>query len=77
MKKKNHDRAVDKKNFSIALPLTLIAQLQSIANLETRSRNKQIQHFLELSVQRWNDQQQPANFPPPLSSVENIDQKQS
>jgi hypothetical protein len=56
MKPKNHSRAPDKKGFSIALPITLIDALTTIANHENRSRNRQIQHFLEKSVQEWQSQ---------------------
>jgi hypothetical protein len=53
MTAKSHDRSPDKKNFSIALPIALIDQLQRIAEAEHRSRNRQIEKFLEESAQRW------------------------
>lgn len=54
MKGKNHERSPDKKGFSIALPIHLIDQIQVIADGETRSRNKQIEHFLDNAVKQWN-----------------------
>jgi hypothetical protein len=53
MKKKSHDRAPDKRNFSVALPIELIEKLEAIAGAETRSRNKQIEHFLQQSVSHY------------------------
>lgn len=53
MKNKNHDRSPEKKGFSIALPKKLVAEIQKIADAETRSRNGQIEKFLEESVQRY------------------------
>lgn len=53
MKERNHSRSKEKRNFSIALPETLIADLKSIAQTETRSRNRQIEHFLAEEVKRW------------------------
>jgi hypothetical protein len=50
MKKKSHSRAPDKRNFSVALPVALIEQIEAIAKDETRSRNRQIEHFLQESV---------------------------
>jgi hypothetical protein len=50
MKKKSHQRAPDKRNFSVALPITLIDQIEAIAKSETRSRNRQIEHFLQECV---------------------------
>ena len=54
MKTKNHARATDKKGFSIALPVTLIAEIQKIASGERRSRNNQIELLLEEAVRIWN-----------------------
>ena len=53
MSKKSHDRDPNKRNFSVALPITLIEDLQRIADKETRSRNMQIQHFLEIAVNEY------------------------
>ena len=50
MKKKSHARAADKRNFSVALPITLIDEIAAIAKRESRSRNGQIEHFLKESV---------------------------
>lgn len=60
MPQRNHDRAPDKKNFSIALPKTMIDDLQKIADKETRSRNRQIEHFLSQAVERWKMERKPA-----------------
>ena len=63
MKKKNHDRSPDKRNFSIALPLTLIADLERIAAKETRSKNRQIEHFLSAQVDKWKAEHKPVATP--------------
>jgi hypothetical protein len=55
--KKNHDRAPDKKGFSVALPKQLLSDIEQIAKEEHRSRNGQIEHFLAESVQRWETSQ--------------------
>ena len=60
MKKRSHERSTDKKGFSIALPITLINDLQAIANLETRTRNGQIEHFLTEQVKLWKAKNNPA-----------------
>jgi len=53
MKTRTHDRAADKTAFSIAMPLTLKADLERIAAIEHRNRNGQIVHFLAESVSRY------------------------
>ena len=53
MKPRNHERSPDKRNFSIALPKTMIDDLSFIAKEETRSRNGQIECFLAQSVKEW------------------------
>jgi hypothetical protein len=53
MKKKSHARAPDKRNFSVALPITLIDALEKIAMKEDRSRNRQIESFLKEKVQEY------------------------
>lgn len=53
MKNKSHERSPDKQGFSIALPKRLVARIQDIAKKETRSRNGQIEKFLEDSVARY------------------------
>lgn len=55
MAKKSHDRSPDKKGFSIALPIALIADLERISKAETRSRNGQIESFLQDSVRLWRE----------------------
>lgn len=50
MKKKSHARAADKRNFSVALPITLIDEIAAVAKRESRSRNGQIEHFLKEAV---------------------------
>jgi len=52
-KKKNHDRAADKVGFSVALPKTLVAQIQAIAQADFRTRNGQIALFLTEAVERY------------------------
>ena len=52
-KKKNHDRAADKVAFSVALPKTLVAQIQAIAQADFRTRNGQIALFLTEAVERY------------------------
>lgn len=59
MPTKSHDRSPDKRNFSVALPKKLIADIEAIADREDRSRNKQIEHFLKDSVERWNQGKKP------------------
>lgn len=51
--KKNHDRAPDKIGFSVALPKSLVAEIEIVAKAEHRSRNGQIEHFLAESVAKW------------------------
>ena len=51
--KKNHDRSPDKKGFSVALPKSLVERLSKIAESEHRSRNGQIELFLERAVKEW------------------------
>lgn len=51
--KRNHDRAADKTAFSVALPKKLVSDLEEIAKTETRTRNRQIEHFLTESVARY------------------------
>ena len=53
MKKKSHARAPDKRNFSVALPITLIDALEEIAKNEDRSRNRQIEYFLKEKVREY------------------------
>jgi hypothetical protein len=53
MSTRNHDRAPDKSNFSIALPKLLKKQLQGIAKIESRSRNRQIEKMLTEAVRDW------------------------
>lgn len=55
MAKKSHDRSPDKKGFSIALPIALIADLERISKAETRSRNGQIERLLQESVRLWKE----------------------
>lgn len=64
MSSKNHDRHPDKKGFSVALPKSLLSEIESIANQEHRSRNGQIEHFLAESVDRWEKQNKPSHFTP-------------
>jgi hypothetical protein len=52
-KTKSHARAPGKRNFSIALPEVLIASIQSIADAESRSKNKQIEYFLTAAVREY------------------------
>lgn len=60
MKTKNHARATDKKGFSIALPISLIAEIQSIAAKQRRSRNNQIELLLEEAIRVWKAERQNA-----------------
>ena len=53
MKKKSHERSPDKTGFSVALPKKLVAEIKQIAKDETRSRNGQIERFLEECVMRY------------------------
>ena len=53
MKKRSHDRAPDKLGFSVALPKRLVAEIESIAQSQHRTRNKQIEHFLDGAVKEW------------------------
>ncbi|MBC8008866.1 MAG: hypothetical protein H7067_02060 [Burkholderiales bacterium] len=57
MNKKNHARAPGKTGFSVALPDSLIWQIEEIAAAEHRSRNGQIEHFLTDAVARWKREQ--------------------
>jgi hypothetical protein len=68
MSEKNHDRSPDKMGFSVALPRDLVAKIQSIAKSETRSRNAQIQRFLELAVREWSESQNGPPGDPPSSA---------
>jgi hypothetical protein len=71
--KKNHTRAADKKGFSVALPIELIGQLEYIANSETRSRNKQIEHMLRQSVADYKQQKGHINsLPSPLGETQAV-----
>lgn len=72
MKKKSHDRSPDKKGFSIALPKKLVAEIQAIADDETRSRNGQIELFLKDCVRRYKAGMAPRK---PLESVDDDDQQ--
>lgn len=54
MPPKSHDRAPDKKGFSVALPKKLLADIEAIAAEQHRSRNGQIEHFLQDAVDRYN-----------------------
>ena len=72
MSTKNHARSPDKKGFSIALPIVLIDQIQAIAEKEARSRNGQIQKFLDESIKRWDEDRKPIAKPHPLQSLPNI-----
>lgn len=42
-----------KKNFSIAIPKTLVAKVQKLADLEHRNRNSQIEHLLAVMVSQY------------------------
>jgi hypothetical protein len=53
MKTRTHGRAPDKIAFSIAMPLTLKADLDRIAAAEHRNRNGQIVHFLAEASARY------------------------
>ena len=55
MKTRNHDRSPDKTGFSVALPKTLLEEVERIAKAEHRSRNGQIEHFLFESVRVWKE----------------------
>jgi hypothetical protein len=55
--KRNHDRSPDKKGFSVALPKHLLELLEKIAAKEHRSRNGQIEMFLEEAVNNWEAEQ--------------------
>lgn len=73
MSQRNHSRSKDKRNFSIALPKTMIADLERIAAKETRSRNGQIEHFLAESVAAYKADQKktealPATLQNPMES---------
>ena len=76
-KKKNHDRSVDKIGFSVALPKSLAAQIQAIAQGDFRTRNAQIEMFLTESVERYKkanaeplgfvaEDREPPHYPVPL-----------
>lgn len=79
MKARNHARSAAKKNFSIALPTVLIEKLQQIADAEMRSKNRQIELFLDREVKNWIKANQRIN--PPLTAVPDkkgpADQKQA
>lgn len=55
MSTKSHARSPEKRGFSIALPIKLIDQIQTIADKETRSRNGQIQHLLERAIMEYEE----------------------
>jgi metal-responsive CopG/Arc/MetJ family transcriptional regulator len=56
MATKSHDRSPDKKSFSVALPKQMITELEKISKKEHRSRNGQIERFLERSIVAWREQ---------------------
>jgi hypothetical protein len=68
MKEKSHARALDKRNFSVALPIKLIDAIEQIANAENRSRNRQIETFLQEQVRQYHAEKaataHPAKRPP-------------
>ena len=70
MKKKSHARAPDKRNFSVALPVTLIDALEEIAKNEDRSRNRQIESFLKEQVRVYQTKKGLKPLPSPLGEVE-------
>jgi hypothetical protein len=51
--KKTPVRDPSKKNFSIAIPKTLVAKVQKLADLEHRNRNSQIEHLLTIMVSQY------------------------
>lgn len=53
MSTRNHDRAPDKKGFSVALPKNLLRAIERIAEAEHRSRNRQIEKFLQAEVDQY------------------------
>jgi hypothetical protein len=53
---RNHGHSPDKQITSVCLKRTLMARLAAIAAAENRSRNSQIEHFLELAVGWWDGQ---------------------
>jgi hypothetical protein len=63
MKEKNHARALDKRNFSVALPIKLIDAIERIANAENRSRNRQIETFLQQQVGQYHAEKTPTAPP--------------
>lgn len=52
---KNHSRAPNMVQTTIALPKTVLARIGEIAETETRSRNLQIQHFLQLGIREYEE----------------------
>jgi hypothetical protein len=55
-KTRNHERAPDKKGFSIVLRKTLLKEIEEIALRESRTRNGQIEFFLLRAVEWWRGQ---------------------
>lgn len=53
MKKKIRTRAAGVTQTSIAIPDRILKQVSRIAAKETRSRNQQIQVFLEDAIKKW------------------------
>ena len=49
-KQKNHDRAPDKVQTSIAIPKVLMSKIEQVAAAETRNRNNTIQWLLENAI---------------------------
>jgi hypothetical protein len=68
--KRNHARAADKGSFSVALPKSLAAKLQQIADDEHRSRNGQIEHFLRIAIRAY-ESEIAATDPANLEKFEN------
>lgn len=63
MNKRSHARSPEKKNFSIALPIVLITDLEKIAKAETRSKNGQIEYFLAEQIKLWKAKNSPVTAP--------------
>lgn len=61
-------RDPSKKNFSIAIPKTLVAKVQEIADREHRNRNSQIEHLLTLMVAEYETKHGPI-----FKGVDNFD----
>ena len=75
MKNKSHDRSPEKQGFSVALPKKLVADIQKIAKSETRSRNRQIEKFLEDSVAAYFIRNKSNEAVPPQNQSRNPDHK--